>query len=70
MKPTQKIKRLLRMKICRDNLNGQSAIKLFGYIHPKKEETAGCKFTSFFRQITVTNEKDKSIVESVNFTLF
>ena len=70
MKPTQKIKRLLRIKIARDTIQGQSAIKMFGYIHPKKEETSGCKFTSFFRQISVNNEKDKSIVESVRFEIF
>jgi len=37
MKPAQKIKRLLRVKICKLLIDGQSAIKMFGYIHPKKE---------------------------------
>jgi hypothetical protein len=66
MKPAQKIKRLLRMMVVRENNSGQQSIKMFGYIHPKKEETSGCKFTSFFRQITVVNARDKSVIETVN----
>jgi len=65
MKPAQKLRRLLRMKVTREFLQGQQTIKLYGYIHPKKEETASTKFTSFFRQITVVNEKDKSTIETV-----
>ena len=36
MKPTQKIKRLLRMKVTKDSIQKQGVIKMFGYIYPKK----------------------------------
>jgi hypothetical protein len=62
MKPPQKLKRLLRVKVTRDTLQGQPTLKLFGYLYPRKEETASCKFTSFFRQVAIINERDKSIV--------
>ncbi len=58
------------MTVVRENTMGQPSIKLFGYIYPKKEETAACKFTSFFRQITVVNEKDKSTIETVDMSVF
>ena len=67
MKPAQKIKRLLRVKVIKLEIDGQAAIKMFGYIHPKKEETSGCKFTSFFRQIIISNDKDKSNIEAVSY---
>ena len=70
MKPPQKIKRVLRAQVLRETSQGQQTIKVFGHIHPKKEETSGCKFTSFFRQISVANEKDKTIIESVSIKLF
>jgi hypothetical protein len=70
MKPPQKIKRLLRTSIVRENIMGQPSIKLFGYVYPKKEETGVCKFTSFFRQIMVVNEKDKSTIETVDIKVF
>jgi hypothetical protein len=69
MKPCPKIKRLLRVKVARDLLLGQPTIKVFGYIHPRREETASCKLTSFFRQIAVLNEKDKSTIEAVSTPL-
>lgn len=58
------------MSIVRENIMGQPSIKLFGYVYPKKEETAACKFTSFFRQIMVVNEKDKSTIETVDIKVF
>jgi hypothetical protein len=65
MKPPQKLKRLLRMQIVREVHQGQQLVKIFGYIYPKKEETANCKFTSFFRQVVIVNEKDKTTLETV-----
>jgi hypothetical protein len=66
MKPPQKLRRILRVKVARENVQGQELLKIFGYIFPRKEETSNCKFTSFFRQITLLNEKDKAILETVN----
>ena len=68
MKPPQKIKRLLRVMVCRQGSEGQ-AIKLFGQLFPRREETMGCRFTSFFRQIAVLNEKDRSTIETVKRSL-
>lgn len=65
MKPAQKLKRLLRMKVSREFVQGQQTIRLCGYVHPRKEETATAKFTSFFRQLTVINDRDKSTIETV-----
>ena len=65
MKPPQKLKRILRVKIVKDNSQGQEILKIFGYIYPKKEETNSCKFTSFFRQVSLVSEKDKVTLESV-----
>ena len=65
MKPAQKIKRLLRVMVVRQGSEGQPTIKMFGQLFPRKEEATGCRFTSFFRQISVLNEKDRSTIESV-----
>jgi hypothetical protein len=60
MKPPQKLKRLLRVKVARNTEQGQELLKVFGYIYPRREETAACRFTSFFRQMTLVSEKDKT----------
>ena len=39
MKPPQKLKRILRVKVVKENSQGQEILKIFGYIYPKKEET-------------------------------
>lgn len=36
MKPAQKIKRILRMKVVKEEMQGQLAVKMFGYIYPKR----------------------------------
>jgi hypothetical protein len=59
MKPPQKLKRILRVKVVKENSQGQEILKIFGYIYPKKEETSSCRFTSFFRQVSLVSEKDK-----------
>jgi hypothetical protein len=62
MKPPQKLKRLLRVKVTREEGQGQQLLKIFGCLYPKTEEGANLKFTSFFRQATIINEKDKAIL--------
>ena len=69
MKPPQKLKRLLRVKVARENAQGQELLKIFGYVFPRREETAGCRFTSFFRQIALVNEKDKATLETVSIAI-
>lgn len=65
MKPPQKLKRLLRVKLLREGQPGQQLLKLYGYIYPRREETAACKLTSFFRQLTLVNDRDKALLENV-----
>lgn len=65
MKPPQKLKRLLRVKVARATEQGQELLKVFGYLYPRREETAACRFTSFFRQVTLVSEKDKTTLETV-----
>lgn len=36
MKPPQKLKRIFRLKIAKENVQGQQLLKIFGYIYPKK----------------------------------
>lgn len=60
MKPPQKLKRLLRVKVARSNEQGQELLKIFGYLYPRREETASCRFTSFFRQVTLISDRDKT----------
>jgi hypothetical protein len=62
MKPPQKLKRLLRVKLVREGQPGQQLLKLYGYIYPRREETAACKLTSFFRQLTLVNDRDKALL--------
>ena len=69
MKPPQKLKRLLRVKVARSIEQGQEQLKIFGYLYPRREETAAVKFTSFFRQVTLVSEKDKSTLETVSYDL-
>lgn len=66
MKPPQKLKRILRVKVAKENVQGQELLKIFGYIFPRKEETSTCKFTAFFKQIVLVNEKDKATLETVH----
>ena len=70
MKPPQKLKRILRVKAVKENSQGQEILKIFGYIYPKKEQTNICKFTSFFRQISLVSDRDKVTLESVRNLLF
>lgn len=70
MKPSQKLKRILRVKVAKENVQGQEILKIFGYIFPRKEETNNSKFTSFFKQVTLVNEKDKATLETVRVLLF
>lgn len=70
MKPPQKLKRLLRVKVARSTEQGQELLKVFGYIYPRREETAACRFTSFFRQMTLVSEKDKTTLETVPLSSF
>lgn len=66
MKPPQKLKRILRVRVAKENVQGQELLKIYGYVFPRKEETAGCRFTSFFRQVVLVNEKDKATLETVS----
>lgn len=70
MKPPQKLKRLLRVKVARSTEQGQEMLKVFGYIYPRREETTACRFTSFFRQMTLISEKDKTTLETVLLSPF
>lgn len=70
MKPPQKLKRILRVKVARSTEQGQELLKVFGYIYPRREETAACRFTSFFRQMTLVSEKDKTTLETVPLSPF
>lgn len=70
MKPPQKLKRILRVKVARSTEQGQELLKVFGYIYPRREETATCRFTSFFRQMTLVSEKDKTTLETVPLSPF
>ncbi len=36
MKPPQKLKRILRVKVGKENVQGQELLKIFGYIFPRK----------------------------------
>lgn len=65
MKPPQKLKRILRVKVAKENAQGQELLKVFGYVFPRKEESGSCKFTAFFKQIVLVNEKDKATLETV-----
>jgi len=69
MKPPQKLKRLLRVKVARSIEQGQEQLKIFGYLYPRREETSAVKFTSFFRQVNLVSEKDKSTLETVSHGL-
>ena len=55
MKPPMKLKRLLRVKMVREQHVGHQTVKVYGHMHPKKEENVGIKMTSFFRHLTVFN---------------
>ena len=55
MKPPLKLRRLLRLKAVREQGQGHQTLKVFGHLHPKNEEHANIKMTSFFRMLTVLN---------------
>lgn len=64
MRPAQKLKRLLRVHVVREE-QAQPILKIFGALYPRREETAGIKFTSFFREISYVYERDKTVLENV-----
>lgn len=60
MKPAKQFKRVLRIKLVKE----EGKIKLFGSLLPKVEGAP--KFTSFFKQIKIFSTSDKALLYNVN----
>jgi hypothetical protein len=60
MKPPKQLKRVLRIKV----LKQDGKLRIYGALHPKLTET-GPRFTTFFKQLKILSADEKTLFYNV-----